>query len=313
MYEKLNINNQKDLDKINKIGVALASPIRIAILSQLRISDMSVSELAEKNFISVSSIMFHLKLLKEANLVNIVNIETKRGTKRIINRSCFGINIDLRLGLGNGEEYKIHRYFDSLPVGCYINANLGNKSAIVTKEKNFLLYDDGPFVSKRFEAELLYTNYGFVEYGFNNGKVKNKKVKEIMFTLEICSESPYYNNDFKSDIIFSINNVELCTYTSPGDFGGRRGKYTPIFWSINSSQYGLLKNILVNEQGVFLDNILVNDKINIDNLKINKDNNIKFKIESKKESKNCGGFNIFGKNFGDYNQDIEMTIVYEDY
>ena len=35
MYQNLDINNENDLEQIYKLGVALASPVRVAILSQL--------------------------------------------------------------------------------------------------------------------------------------------------------------------------------------------------------------------------------------------------------------------------------------
>lgn len=69
-------------------------------------------------------------------------------------------------------------------------------------------------------------------------------------------------------------------------------------------------NIVIDEYGVSLNGEKVNDKININKLNVDKNNRILFKIESKKNAINCGGFNIFGKNFGDYPQDIEMVIRY---
>lgn len=46
---------------------------------------------------------------------------------------------------------------------------------------------------------------------------------EISFSFEVCSETIYYNNHWPSDITVSVNDVEVATFTSPGDFGGRRG------------------------------------------------------------------------------------------
>ena len=310
MFQKLNIDNENDLNQIYLIGNALASPVRVAILSQLKTGEKSVTELAKINLVSVSSILFHLDLLKKANLVNIVTIKTDSVQKKVVTRSCFNINIDLFIE--DIASLQTLKYFESMPVGGFIDAEFGNKCGYVTTTEAIGLYGDGPFIPQRFDAQILYVNHGFVEYAFNNGKIRNKKAKEISFTLEICSEAPYYNNDFKSDIVFSINGIELLTYTSPGDFGGRHGKYTPDFVSINSSQYGIIKTILVNETGVYLDNILVNDNINISSLNIEKGNSIRFKIESKKDAINQGGFNIFGKNAGDYPHDIEMLIVYYD-
>ena len=310
MYQNLDINNENDLEQIYKLGVALASPVRVAILSQLKSSETSVIELARKNMVSVSSIMFHLNLLKEAKLINIVTTKTNKGNKRIVNRSCF--NANLSMFVDNPIIFNNEKYYESMPVGCFTDAEFGDKSGFLGENAVIALYGDGPFVPERFNARLVYLNYGFVEYSFNNGKFRNKEPLEISFTLEICSEAPYYNNNFKSDITFYINNKKILTYTSPGDFGGRKGKFAPDFQSLNSSQFGLLKNIIVNKNGVYLENTKIDSNITIDDLKINESNCIKLKIESNLNDENPGGFNIFGKGSGDFQQDIEMNVIYVD-
>ena len=65
------------------------------------------------------------------------------------------------------------------------------------------------------------------------------------------------------------------------------------------------------KNGVYLDGILLNENIKVNDLKLNDNNHILFKITSKKHNDSFGGFNIFGKNYGDYPQDILMTISYE--
>lgn len=310
MYQNLDVNNENDLEQIYKLGVALASPVRVAILSQLKSSETSVIELARKNMVSVSSIMFHLNLLKEAKLINIVTTKTSKGNKRIVNRSCF--NANLSMFVDNPIVFNNKKYYESMPVGCFTDAEFGDKSGFLGENAVIALYGDGPFVPERFNARLVYLNYGYVEYSFNNGKFRNKEPLEISFTLEICSEAPYYNNNFKSDITFYINNKKILTYTSPGDFGGRKGKFAPDFQSLNSSQFGLLKNIIVNKNGVYLENTKIDSNITIDDLKINESNCIKLKIESNLNDENPGGFNIFGKGSGDFQQDIEMNVIYVD-
>ena len=81
--------------------------------------------------------------------------------------------------------------------------------------------------------------------------IRIDRCREISFTFEICSETIYFNNNWPSDITVRVNGVELLTFTSPGDFGGRRGKYTPAYWPVTSTQFGLLKKIAVNNDGVF--------------------------------------------------------------
>ena len=36
------------------------------------------------------------------------------------------------------------------------------------------------------------------------------------------------------------------------------------------------------------------------------------RIGNKDNADNVGGFNLFGKRFGDYNQDIIMNLIYDD-
>jgi predicted transcriptional regulator len=94
----------------------------------------------------------------------------------------------------------------------------------------------------------------------------------------------------------------------PGDFGGRRGIFSPTYWSIQSTQYGLLKNVEINEIGVFENNKLIRDDINFNTLKLYDGNTISLKLEIKPDAVYRGGINLFGKNFGDFNQAIVMTV-----
>jgi len=48
--------------------------------------------------------------------------------------------------------------------------------------------------------------------------------------MEISSEAPSYNNNYPSDIVFSLKKIELGTWTSPGDFGDKRGNFNPQWW-----------------------------------------------------------------------------------
>ncbi|MEI3204121.1 MAG: hypothetical protein V8S73_05705 [Lachnospiraceae bacterium] len=37
--------------------------------------------------------------------------------------------------------------------------------------------------------------------------------------MEICSEAPGYKEDWKSDLTLWVNDVEVGTWTCPGDLG----------------------------------------------------------------------------------------------
>ena len=62
---------------------------------------------------------------------------------------------------------------------------------------------------------------------------------------------------------------------------------------------------------MFLDGVLVNDRITLKDLMLPSSPAVLFRLGNKKDAVNIGGFNIFGKNFGDYPQDIILTAKYK--
>ena len=125
--------------------------------------------------------------------------------------------------------------------------------------------------------------------------------------MEVCSEAPNYQNDWPSDITLWINDIECGTWTSPGDFGGRRGKLNPAFWSDGSTQFGMLKTWRITDKGIFIDGNLVQEG-NINDLNLSNNNYISVRIGIKEDSKHVGGMNLFGNQFGDYSQNIIMRL-----
>ena len=89
-------------------------------------------------------------------------------------------------------------------------------------------------------AGILWFGKGYVEYKIPNFLLASQNPEELVISMEIASEAPETNNDWPSDITFTLNGVKLGTWTSPGDFGDQRGKYTPKWWANHINQYGLL-------------------------------------------------------------------------
>ena len=82
MHISLTTEKEDDKTQICNIGIALSSPLRVAILSKLKEGEKSITELAKLNYVSVSSILFHLRLLENAGLVNIVSVENNNRIRR---------------------------------------------------------------------------------------------------------------------------------------------------------------------------------------------------------------------------------------
>jgi len=116
--------------------------------------------------------------------------------------------------------------------------------------------------------------------------------------------------NWPSDITVFINEVEVGTFHSPGDFGARRGRLTPPVWPNGNTQYGFLKTFSVRENGSFLDGKPENPMISLKDLSLGEKPYISLKIAVLDNAKNAGGVNIFGEKYGDYPQGIIMNLTY---
>ena len=96
MHISLTTEKEDDKTQICNIGIALSSPLRVAILSQLKEGEKSITELAKLNYVSVSSILFHLRLLENAGLVNIVSVENNNRIRRYASISCFNLKMNIK-------------------------------------------------------------------------------------------------------------------------------------------------------------------------------------------------------------------------
>ena len=127
--------------------------------------------------------------------------------------------------------------------------------------------------------------------------------------MEVCSEAPGYKEDWKSDITVWMNGCDCGAFTSPGDFGGRRGRLNPPGYSSGKSQYGLQVTWEVTGGGSFVNGERVS-ATTIKQLKLEEQSFIAVRIGNKPEARYVGGFTLFGKGFGDYDQDLILTVEY---
>ena len=294
-------------DKIEALGEALSSSARSKILKLLIENSYTIKELSNKLNLAMSTTSFHVGILKKVGLVKIIAAPNKKGNEKNVSLNVEQATIFFR---GYKPDTTSSCYFD-IPIGSYSNYNITPPCLINTKKSTIVPIDRVSVfrAPERINAQLISFSKGFLEYTILTEDFKNKELKSIKISLEICSECPNYNNNWKSDITFWINNTELGDYRSYSDYGGRMGKYTPQWWPSTSSNYGNMVSIEINESGTIINGKEIN-KITLDNLEICKDEYFTFKIGVKDDAKYVGGINIFGKEFGDYAQDIQIIVTY---
>lgn len=304
-FENFNI---EDMNMLCNLGRALSSPVRLEILQMIYEKGLIIGEIAKKMNIPASSTAFHLKILEEAGLVRIEELPGTRGGMKLCTRKVDHVVIDLVKKNTNVDEV----FSMEMPVGAYSSFDVTPTCGLCTKDGVIGNEDIKYFfyTPERFNAGMLWTSSGYVEYQFANGIPQNKKAKKISVSVEICSEAPGYREDWKSDITMWINGKDCGTFTSPGDFGKRRGRLTPPSVNNGSSQYGLQTVWEVSSEGSCVNGELA-EETTIQELELEKNACITVRIGNKPDALYIGGFNLFGKNFGDYNQDIILNVEYD--
>ena len=147
---------------------------------------------------------------------------------------------------------------------------------------------------ERFNAGILWIGYGSISYNLPNRLKAGQEVTELQISFEISSECPEVNDDYPSDIYFDINGQSLGKWISPGDFGNRRGMLAPNWWPDALNQYGLLKTIIINNAGTFMDGTHKLSSTTIEDLGIDYNSDINFTFSVPQDTANCGGLTIFG-------------------
>ena len=306
----LNLSNDIESKYIERIAYALSSPERIAIMKRLTNTNKSLSALSAELDIPITTVTRHINALAEAGLIVINYQPGIKGHAKYCAHAITSFTIKLSDSGEASDTRDEQSYSVEMPIGMFSHCHISAPCGLLGPTRPLTRYDDPKqfFTPERGLAELLWFNEGYISYNFPTECLYHHKCSSISFSFEVCSETAYYNEKWPSDLSVFINNVEVLTTTLPGDFGGRRGKYSPAYWSINSTQYGILKNIKINEKGVYENDVLKRTDIKFDDLEIYTGNAVQLRLEIKKDAVHRGGINIFGKNFGDYNQAIVMTV-----
>lgn len=304
------IGNPEDETIIFNTARALASHDRINILRLLVNASMNIYEISKRLNMPISTVSNHISVLEEAQ---IVFVSTQQGVKNHVKMCSKQINeITFKLYTGSAQQPPTAHSIE-LPIGHFTEANISPPCGMyivdLKNEKEEMLSPDTPigfFSPKRFLAELLWFDHGYVSYNFPNQLYK-QTISKLEFSFELCSEAVYHRADWPSDISIKINDIDALMFVSPGDYGGRRGKYSPKSWNIASTQFGQLYKIMMSEEGLFLNNVLFS-KTPINKFNLCDAPYIKISFEVKKDAVHRGGLNLFGKNFGDYNQALVLTL-----
>jgi predicted transcriptional regulator len=285
---------------------ALGSEVRVEILETLQNNSMSMNELATHLNITNGALTSHIKKLESCGLITTTTESAGHGNQKICTSRLDKILIDLE----KDEDYS-NTYRTDIKVGHYSDYNICPTCGLASPEKLIGEVDDPRYFEhpERYNADILWFSKGYVEYVIPNFIPSSQKITQITISTELSSEAPGINNRWPSDISFYLNGTCIGVWTSPGDFGDVKGIFTPDWWYPNWNQYGLLKLLVINRKGTFIDGLKISD-VTIDSFHLDDRSSIRFRLAVEESSEHVGGLTIFGKDFGNYNQDIKVCISY---
>lgn len=299
----------KNLDEGLEIFKALGSELRINIIKLLQENhEMNMNELATSLGITNGALTSHIKKLEESGIIQVMKERGSHGNQKVCKVAVDKIVVNVE-SEENEEDQNI--YNTEVKVGHYSDYEVYPTCGLATSQAIVGEVDDPRYFSHpdRINAGILWFTKGYIEYIIPNLLPSATKIDQITVSLEISSEAPGINNDWPSDISILLNDVKIGTWTSPGDYGDVQGIFTPDWWFPNWNQYGLLKMIVINKKGTFVDGLKISD-VTINEFNLDYKSTVRFKFEIEEDAKNVGGITIFGSEFGNYNQDIKVRIAY---
>lgn len=287
---------------------SLASEARVRILEFLtRQGPRNVNQVAEALGLPQSTVSSNIQVLVDAGLVQTRSEKGRKGSQKI----CHSTFSELLIAFKDHTPAQMSNAIEvAMPIGLYTRCEVSSPCGLCSPDGVIGLLDvpDTFLDPDRMRAGLLWFTRGFVEYQFpNNAKLEGSEVESLELSLELSSEVPGTSKDWPSDVTVAINGHEIDTWTSPGDFGDKRGNLTPDWWKLAGSQYGDLKRWKVTEAGTFRDGKRVSDQT-LSSLELNAHRSIRVRIGVREDARHPGGLNIFGRGFGDFDQDITLSL-----
>jgi len=306
--KQVHLDINQDIRRIHPVAHALSSELRLQIIHILGNRSMNVNELAQALDMPLSTISMNVAVLEKVGLIGSETQAGVRGTMKLCSRLTDLLTVNLV-----AREQRPH-YVDQMvmPIGCYSEAGDIKPTCGLADQDGFIGVQDNPlafYLPGRFNAQLIWMRQGYLEYRFPTLPLKGILLEAVEISFEACSEAINYRPEWPSDISLSLNGVRVGSWLSPGDFGGRRGLLNPDWWSDSSTQFGHLVTWRIDHEGSYIDHMRASD-VTLDKLDIQSGDHFTMRLAVEPTAQHVGGMNLFGRGFGDYQQDIVIRYAH---
>ena len=295
-------------DRQYQILRGLASPLRLRIMRHLlKQGPLNINQIAKAFRQPQSTIASNIQILEETGLIETKISKASKGQQKI----CYAYYSEIVVKIDPEATNRGKDIIEvEMPLGLYTTSNVSAPCGLCSTEKILGMLDVPELFldPARVKAALVWFGRGYIEYKFpNNAKVINANVEALEFIMELSSEVPGTNVDWPSDISLWVNGIKIGTWQCPGDYGDQRGLLTPHWWKLEGSQYGILTSWRISREGTYLGDIKLSN-VTLDELQLAEHHSVKLRIGIDDKAGLPGGINIFGRGFGNHDQDIKMRL-----
>lgn len=292
-------------ERLCPVAKALASPVRVRMLSLLCSRSMNVNEIAEALHLPISTAALNVRQLEETGLISTEIQPGIRGAMKLCSQRVQSAS----LRLTPQDTRHDNAMTVQLPIGGYSSAESIRPDCGAVSERSWIGENNLPhafYHPDRFGAQLLWFSSGALEYRFSLGDIDPERVEWLEFSMELSPVASGAGNP----IYVSVNDQPLGAWTGAVDCGGRRGRLNPAWWINADAQFGQLKTWRVDESGSFLDGAPVSD-VTLRDLGLSAAEPLCLRLGVREDGEHRGGLHLFGEKFGDYAQGVVMRVGYD--
>ncbi|MBD2846641.1 helix-turn-helix domain-containing protein [Paenibacillus sp. IB182496] len=300
----------RDPERLVTVAHALSTRARVDMLQLLSTKSLNIMEMAEALGLPVSTVANNVKVLETAGLINTELQPASRGAMKMCSRNYDDVHIVLNAGK-SAPRQGLAKYEMEMPIGHYSDCEVQPTCGMAGADGLLVRHDEPAsfYHPKHVAAQLIWLRKGYLEYLLPLEIPLEARIEALEVSMELCAEAPSYDPDWPSDITMWINGVEIGTWTCPGDFGDRRGRLNPAWWPDGSTQYGVLKTWRVDGSAATLDMQPVS-AVTVDELALRRRPSLRLRLGVKPDALHQGGISLFGRQFGDCEQDIVLKVFY---
>jgi len=298
-----------DTEVVSRVARAMSVPKRLEILRLLGEKNvMSVNEISQTLGIPISSTSIHISILEEARLITCERVSSIHGTMKMCSRCCSSALFHFC----QDPPHRNKQYVQSMPIGAYSQVEAINEPCGLASRMGPIGVYNRPgcfYLPERLDAEILWMKSGSLCYHFAPLPDEHIQPEYLELSFEVCNAAQLDAPVWQSELRVFINGRLLGSGVCSCDREGRRGALNPSWWPDVATQHGELQKWRVTRTGTYLQDVRISG-VKLQDLQLSDTSRITVLLHVPSDTDGHSGINLFGTEFGDYNQAIRLVIGY---